>query len=216
MESASTMLQTRSELHLHRKLWHVGSGLGLYWAIFHSGLSRPGAVLLVTLLLAGDLAIEIARLRWPSLNRLVLAAFGALMRPREVKGLSGTPFYLAGTLSAMLVFPEPVTRLALLFLALGDPAASVAGVLSRQRGPRLARGKTLIGTAASMIVCAAVTLFYVAHAVPDATFMSRLILGFAGSGAALASECLPVALDDNLVYPVVSGLVLWPFAGMLA
>jgi dolichol kinase len=216
MESASTMLHNRSELHPLRKLWHAGSGLAMYWAIFHSGLSRPGAALVLSLLLAAALAIEIARLRRPALNRCVLAAFGPLMRPREVKGLSGTTFYLAGTLTAILVFPEPVARLALLFLALGDPAASAAGVLSGHRGPRLGKGKTLIGTSASMAVCAAVTLLSVAQAVPGAPIASFAVAGLAGACAALASECLPVPLDDNLVYPVVSGLVLWPFAGMLA
>jgi diacylglycerol kinase (CTP) len=211
----STMLHRRSELHPLRKLWHVGAGLALYWIVFHCGLRTPQAVLLLGLLLTADLAIELARLRFPALNRIVLALFGPLMRSREAQGLSGTPYYLAGTLTAILVFPDQVARLSLLYLALGDPAASLAGTLSSHRGARFTRGKTLIGTAASIAVCTAVTFLFFAQTAPSPSPGTHLLLTLGGGVAGATAELIPLPLDDNLTYPVLSGLVIWPLYGLL-
>jgi diacylglycerol kinase (CTP) len=213
--TVSTMLRQRNELHLVRKLWHVGSGLGLYWLIFLSGLSRPGAALLLSLLLTASLTMELARLRLPGLNRIVLTLCGPIMRCHEARKLSGIPFYLAGTLIAILVFPDPVARLALLYLVLGDPAASMAGVLSNHRGPKLAGGKTLIGTAFCIAVCMAVTLIFFVlgeHSLAPATL---LLLTLGGGIAGGTAELVPLPLDDNLTIPVLSGLLLWPLYTLL-
>ena len=213
--TASIMLHERSELHPLRKLWHVGTGLGLYVILFHSGISRTESALLLLLLLIVNLGLELARLRMPAVNRIVLLLFGPLMRPREVRRLSGTPFYLAGTLTAILVFPEPVAKLALLFLALGDPAASAAGVLSGGRGPWLCRGKSLIGTAAAALVCMIVTVAFFVRALPSPEPGVLLLLGLGGGLAAGAAELAPVPVDDNLTIPVLSGLLFWPVYALL-
>jgi diacylglycerol kinase (CTP) len=209
------MLHTQHELHPLRKLWHVAAGLGLYWLIFHSGLSQAGAALLLAMLLTAVLGLELARLNLPSFNRRVIAVCRPIMRSREVRELSGTTFYLAGALTAILLFPDPVARLALLFLILADPAAAAAGVLSGHRGPRVTRDKTLVGTAAFTAVCMAVTLlFFVLWGRPVAP-AALLLLTLGGGIAGAAADLSPLPVDDNLTIPLISGLLLWPLVAIL-
>ncbi|MFP4071434.1 MAG: diacylglycerol/polyprenol kinase family protein [Desulfovibrionales bacterium] len=206
-------LSRSCDLHPLRKAWHAGSGLALFWVAFYSGLDRGTVLLLLGVFFTADLSLELARLSFPGLNRLVLRVFGPIMRDREAHTLSGTPFYLAGFLTAILVFPRPVAQLALLYLILGDPAASIAGILSKSRGPRLAAEKTLIGTGTAALVCFAVTLFMLPLLVlpGELTWTNRALLALAGGMAGGMAELFPVKIDDNFIIPVVSGLLLWPF-----
>ena len=51
-----------------------------------------------------------------------------MMRPEEVQGgLPGAFFFLLSTLISLVVFEEPVCRLAVLNLSFGDPVASIVG-----------------------------------------------------------------------------------------
>ena len=200
-------LHLRQDLHLLRKAWHSLMGL-IMVAVFLSGLSRSSAVLILGSVLGLDLIIELGRLRIPALNEAVMRFWGPIMRSCEVNRVSGTPYYLASALIAVGLFPKPIAALSLLFLACGDPMASLVGILYGKHGPRFASGKSLIGTLGGVATCALVSMVFwnVFPAIHGGDFWTLVILGALTGGLA---ELVPWDVDDNFAIPVVSGFSLW-------
>lgn len=211
-------LRVRSDLHLVRKAWHMLMGLFMV-AVYMAGLTRSQGVLVLGVVLAICLAVETARLRIPSFNDVVVRFWGPLMRSCEVNRYTGTPYYIASTLIAVGIFPRPIAALAIAFLAVGDPIASLFGILYGDKSVRFSNGKSLIGTAAGMVACAAVAFTFLQF-MNETQFMELkfehlLILSGIGGIAGGGAELLPMEVDDNFAIPVVSGFVLWlAFIGM--
>ena len=199
-------LHLRNDLHLARKVWHMGTGL-LMVAIYLSGLSRTGSVLTLGSLLGVALLIEGARLRMPAFNKKVLRYWGPLMRSSEVNRVSGVPYYLAAAILAVGIFPKPIAALSLLYLACGDPIASLFGILYGHHSVRFANGKSLVGSVASVVTCMFVTFLFfniLPVRIGDVALLT-LVGGLAGGLA----EHLPLEVDDNFSIPVISGFALW-------
>ena len=108
---------------------------------------------------------------------------------------------------AIAIFPKPVAILSILYLACGDPMASLIGILYGNKGPRFANGKSAIGTAAGVLICTLVTFIYLKSiSIPDGT---TLILSLIGGLAGGMVELIPFDVDDNFTIPVISGFILW-------
>lgn len=183
-------------------------GMGTLIAfIYLAGLPVLPSLVILGICFAVSVAIEFSRLRNPEFNRKMIRMWGPVMRSSEIDRVSGIPFYLAATIVAIAVFPKPVAVLSILYLACGDPIASIFGILYGDRGPRFANGKSLIGTAAGVIACLMVTWFYLRtlNLPPSSLAILTLIGGLSGGTA----ELLPLEADDNFTIPVVSGFVLW-------
>jgi acyl phosphate:glycerol-3-phosphate acyltransferase len=158
------------------------------------------------------LLMEATRLRIPAWNEKLLRFWGPFMRASEVNRFSTVPHYISAAIIAIGIFPKPVAVLCLLYLACGDPMASLIGILYGHKGPRFKNGKTLIGTAAGVVVCALVTLIYLKTLeFPDTTILFLTVIGGLAGGLA---ELLPFEIDDNFTIPVISGFVMW-FAFLL-
>ncbi len=199
-------LHLRQDLHLVRKAWHMLMGL-LMVAVFLSGLSRFNAVLILGSALGICLLVETARLRVPSLNEAVIRFWGPIMRSNEIDRLSGTPYYIGSALIAVGLFPKPIAALSLLFLACGDPMASLVGILYGKNSPRWRDGKSWIGTAAGVLTCMLVgAIFW--NALPVKAWQAWLLTWIGGVAGGMA-ELLPLEMDDNFIIPVVSGFTLW-------
>jgi dolichol kinase len=182
--------------------------MGIFMVLVYGlGVDRFVCCLLLTLALGFAVSAEYARLRFPRLNAFAIRVMGPIMRKNEVNKVSGTPFYVGSVLLAIAVFPKPIAILSTLFLAIGDPMSSIFGITWGDKGPRFANGKSLIGTAAGMGVCALITFCYLLYTgVPVLSSMSiALAGGLAGGGA----EMIPLDIDDNFSIPVISGLALW-------
>ncbi len=199
-------LHVRSDLHLARKTWHMMMGLVIAF-IYLSGMQVSTAVMILGTLLGFDIIMEAARLRIPAVNEKVMRYWGPFMRANEVDRVSGIPHYLAATLLAIAIFPKPVAILSILYLACGDPIASLFGILYGHRGPRFASGKSLIGTLAGVLTCVLVTfIFLKALAVSGVALVVLTLVGGLAGGIA---ELVPLDLDDNFTIPVFSGFALW-------
>ena len=74
------------------------------------------------------LLLDVLRQKSERLNKFSIIMFGAVMRRREIHGLTGTTYLLIGAAVILALFPHPIVSLSLLFLALGDPAASLVGL----------------------------------------------------------------------------------------
>lgn len=200
------ILHVRSDLHLARKVWHMGMGM-LIAFIYLAGLPTTPSVLILMTCFAVTLGVETARLRNPSFNKKMIRLFSPVMRSCEVNRITGIPYYLAASTVAIAVFPKPVAVLSILYLACGDPMASLAGILYGDRSIRFANGKSLIGTIAGILTCALVTFVFLSTmAVPAGSLLALTLLGGLAGGTA---ELLPVDADDNFTIPVISGFVMW-------
>ena len=211
-------LRLRSDLHLLRKAWHMLMGLFMV-GVYMAGLTRSQGVLILGAFLAFFLAAETARLRIPKFNEVVVRFWGPLMRSCEVDRYTGTPYYIASSLIAVGIFPKPIAALAIAFLAVGDPIASLFGILYGDKSVRFSNGKSLIGTAAGMLACSAVAFTFLqfmnSTQFMELRFEHLLILSGIGGIAGGGAELLPMEVDDNFAIPVVSGFMLWlAFIGM--
>lgn len=199
-------LHVRTDLHLVRKVWHMTMGVlisMLYW----NGMERATGVMILGSILGFNLVMETLRLRIPSVNARFMKGLSLIMRSCEVNRFSGIPFYLLSALIAVAIFPKPIAVLSILYLACGDPVASLFGILYGHKSLRLANGKSLVGTAAGIAVCMLVTLVFASQfGFTEAQLAAVTVFGGIAGGTA---ELLPLEVDDNFSIPVISGFALW-------
>jgi len=199
-------LHVRSDLHLARKTWHAIMGSVIAF-LYLAGISRSTGIMILGSLLGFDLFMEMARLKSPAFNEKLMRIWGPFMRSCEINRVSGIPYYLASTIIAIGLFPQPIAVLSILFLAWGDPIASLFGILYGKKGLKFASGKSVVGTAAGILTCMLVSLIYLKTL--DISDSALVILTLVGGVAGGTAELLPFDLDDNFTIPVISGFVLW-------
>ncbi|MBT3583564.1 MAG: hypothetical protein HN509_01550 [Halobacteriovoraceae bacterium] len=191
----------RSDLHLLRKVWHMGTGIAGLTFYYQSGISALNmAIILVSLSLA-SIILEVSRLNIAGLNTLVVKFMGPFMRESELKSFSGFPFYALGSGLALFLFPEKLAVLAIIFLVFGDPISATFGVLYGR--DKILPNKSLQGTAAGFISCYLATLFYGLSfgAGGIALLFFAVLAGLLGA----FSELISGKIDDNLTIPLISG-----------
>ncbi len=200
-------LHLRSDLHLARKIWHLGMGLVIVM-LYLAGVSRSAAVVILGSFLGFDLLMETMRLRVSAINDRILRLWGPIMRANELTRMSGIPYYLAATVLAIGIFPKPIAVLSILYLACGDPIASFFGVLYGQHSIRFSNGKSFVGTLAGILSCALVTFLFLntLNDFPKSAIFTLTLVGGISGGLA---ELLPLEVDDNFSIPMVAGFLLW-------
>jgi len=204
----SVRLPYRHDLNLMRKIWHMGMGLFIV-NLYLLGVPQGTALLILAGFLGADLMVENARLRSPNLNQRMMRLWGSIMRSHEVNQMSTIPHYIVSVILAIGLFPKPVAVLSILYLACGDPIASLFGILYGHKGPKFKNGKTLIGTCAGILVCVLISYVYLqAISVSNSTDVILAVSLLGGLAGGLA-ELIPFEIDDNFTIPVVSGFLLW-------
>ena len=194
------------ELHVARKLWHASTGLcmALAYSLF---LTQGQSVAALIGILVFALVIEWHRLKDARFNRLAMTIWGPLMRNEERHRITGVPFYVGSALVCVLVFPKPIALMAILYLAIGDPIASLVGILYGSKMRKFTSGKSLAGCIAAFLACFCITLL-VLDSLPigPLTWLGLAVWGgILGGGA----ELLPLEVDDNFAIPLVSGFGHW-------
>ena len=206
--SPQTTLQKRSDMHLLRKFWHVGTGLAglVAYSALNVSLDQIGRGLVFFAVIA--LIFESFRLKNPGLNRLVLSVMGPFMRDSEKSKVSGLPFYALGVGIALTFFHQPVALLSVLFLIFADPISSVIGL--RYGTKKILPNKSLEGCAAGFITCATLTYVFTALSVmPFIPEWKLIVFSLSGGLIGMLSEMLSVYnLDDNFTVPVFSSIGL--------
>lgn len=146
------------------------------------------------------LCLEIARLRLPTLNQYFLSWFTPLLRKEEDIRLTGSSYFLLGSLATAILFPREIALLAILFLSFGDPIASVVGTW---RGRIKLCGKTVEGSIACLVVCLLIATL--------ATFIFESpppIAIVVGAFIATIAQLLPLSLNDNITIPLTSATAM--------
>jgi len=183
---------------LKRGLFHLFGGLFIPVA----ALLLPRVFLLISIgvVTVIFLAFEMVRLRASIINRWFFLHFRPLLREEEASRLTGASYMLIASLIAFLAFPRDIAVLALSFLAVGDPAATIVG---RQMGKRGFLSKTLEGDLACLIACLTIGLifYYTGLNIPLLTIA-------AGSVGATILQAIPLPVNDNLTMPLAAGVVM--------
>eukprot|EP00669_Euglena_mutabilis_P007819 TRINITY_DN3017_c0_g1_i1.p1 TRINITY_DN3017_c0_g1~~TRINITY_DN3017_c0_g1_i1.p1 ORF type:complete len:303 (+),score=128.64 TRINITY_DN3017_c0_g1_i1:36-911(+) len=141
---------------------------------------------------------DAARLTVPALRRWYLASFEGLVRQKEFDRAAGIAYFLPGALAAMLAGPPNVAILGILYLSIGDAAASLGTAVGRI--PVGVSNRKFEGTVGCFLVCWAVGAL-----VGLDTYMAVVPAAVVSLGEVLAEV---IGLDDNLVLPMLGVLGL--------
>ncbi|KAI9755999.1 MAG: hypothetical protein M4579_004044 [Chaenotheca gracillima] len=144
----------RSFIHRHeipRKVLHVSIGFFTTY-LYSSGVQTSSITPWLMSALIPIATVDVARHRFPSLNRFYIRVLGALMRESEVDGWNGVIWYLLGAWTVLRWFPKDVGVMGVLLLSWCDTAASAVGRTYGRYTPRIRRGKSLAGWAAAFAV----------------------------------------------------------------
>lgn len=197
-------LKKKSDLHLLRKIWHVTGVIAI--VIIYNNVTRTSALQMISLALLTWIMVDVTRLLFPRMNKLMLPIFGPIMRDYEFNSFSGVSYLLLGTSIIIFLFPQTIVSLALLFLAFADPMASYVGI--RYGKDKLIGNKSLQGTLAAFLTCTIISAlyFFKLNIMTERLLIVSLLSGLVGA----VSELIPLGkLDDNLSFPLVSSLLLW-------
>lgn len=183
----------------YRGLFHITAGS--LPAIALLVLPRLWAQIGLTIVTILFLLFEVARLRLPSLNQWFATWSAPLLRLEEQHRFTGASYLLVGYLVAVLVFPQDIAMLAVLFASLGDPAATIVGTWKGNN--KMVWGKSIEGTVACLLVCLAIGVIV-------ATTINKppLLVAIAGAIIATLLEALPLRLNDNLIISIGSAAVM--------
>lgn len=198
------MIKALVDIHPERKLTHIFGILSMV-AVHHFFSLETSWVCLLSVGIP-ILIFDILRQRIEWLRKLSMRWFGVIMRRREIHGFTGTTYLILGAAFILFFFPHPIVSLSLLFLALGDPTASLVGL--KLGTVRLVGKKTLEGSLAAFAVCTIVAYFFYSFHVLmlDHIYIVALLSGAIGA----TSEVLPLFnLDDNFVQPVINATLLF-------
>lgn len=203
-----TVLSDIKSIQWARKLGHAAFGLTVLYLFVYSGWTPTVIWSLTMVFVVWAFTLETARHLNPKVNDWVCRAFKPVMREHEKTKVNSAIFYTVSLLTVNLIFPLPVTILSLLFLALGDPVASVVGL--KYGRTKLFSHVSLEGSLACFSMAFVIAFLYAGYFF-DVTisgvplFFFSLLAGLTGA----VSESLFPKLDDNLVIPLVSAPVLW-------
>lgn len=199
------VLAKRNDLHILRKLWHMGSGSACLFVYYQTGehaMLWGWAILCVAI---AGFTLDVARARIEKLNEIIIGLMGPFMRASERTGFSGLPFYALGVSIALLVFEPRIALLAVMFLVFSDPISSFFGILYGK--DKIMPNKSLQGAIACFFTCYLITLFYgMSYGAGGSSLLWFAILG--GVVGALGEMMSAFNIDDNLTIPVVAGLGL--------
>lgn len=189
---------------LGRRLWHIVGGL--FFPALAFVVSREVVVWSLAGLATLAIIFEIVRFAMQGANPWLARRLPVLLKEQERQRPTGTTYLLLASVLTFWLFPEGIAIVALVFLALGDPAAAFIG---ENLGKRKFRGKSLEGSLAFLTVCL-ISGAFLTRVGTDVTLIQVLV----GAVAASLVEVLPIPVDDNLRIPLV-GAAAMLLAGLL-
>ena len=199
-------LCTVQDIHLPRKIWHIGTGLsGLaIYSIF--AISQKNMAISLLLFSMAAFTLEFIRLRNSFLNEQIIQKMGIFMREREIRTYSGLPFYSLGCALTLLLFDENIAHLSLFFLIFIDPVAGYFGTLFGKK--KLIFGKSLQGFLAGLLVGFLTTWLYCSFVLEEFNHEQLLVFSLCAGLTGSCSEFFSFFFNDNLTLPFLSGLGL--------
>ena len=181
-----------------RHLMHIVIGSAIPIGVLLLPLGLAKWLLIVFSVVA--IVLEAGRALLPTINDLLLKVL-PFFKPQERVQITGATYMWLSATFVVFAFREDVAVLSLLFLATGDPAATVVG--SRDHRTRIF-GKSIAGTAAFAAVAVGAGAAAALH--PDIPLAWWLV---PGAIVAAVAELLPSPLDDNVTVPLAAAVAMW-------
>jgi dolichol kinase/phosphoserine phosphatase len=117
----------------------------------------------------------------------------------EMNDFAAAPLYFAvGILVTLLIFPAPASSAAVGIFAFGDSAASIFGGLVSKTPLPFNKSKSLEGSLAGFFFAFLAGSYYISP-----------VFALIGAAVAMIIEWMPLPINDNVLIPVFTGLVLW-------
>lgn len=198
---SKSLLPARTDLHLLRKIWHMGMGSIAITLYLISGQNQKEWGWIALAVAITGFSVDFLRLRYSAMNELVVKVLGPFMRESERKDYSGLPFYAMGCGLALLLFKPHIALLSVLFLVFSDPISSYFGV--KYGKTKILPNKSLQGSTAGFAVCYLITLAYGISM--GEVSMNLLFFAVLAGVIGAISELMSIFVDDNLTIPVISG-----------
>jgi dolichol kinase/phosphoserine phosphatase len=169
---------------------------GFFVPVIASLISMPAVAAIIVTISLVYLASEIFRLEGKK-TPLISSITRHAASQTELYGFVAAPLYFAiGILLTLILFPKSASGAAIAMFALGDSTASIFGGIWGKRLP-FNKGKTLDGALAGFF-----------FAFLAGTFFVSPLYALAGAAFAMTIEALPLPINDNIVIPVLTGLLL--------
>jgi len=183
---------------LARAVIHTSLGVIIVLAVLVLGKDPVAAILASAA--AVFFSVEWLRYRSYGLNRWLMTRLVIFVRDEEVHQLTGATYYLMGAGLTIAFFPVHVAVTATLFLAVGDPIATLVG---KWWGKRRFWGKSLEGNLSCLAACLVIGII-------SALIQTEMLMAVAVTGAVFAFifETLPWPVNDNLTIPVGSAAAM--------
>lgn len=213
-----------SFIHKHevpRKFLHSLIGFVTLW--LHCSGYRTDTVWEPTLKAAVVIIIlDLIRFRWGAFNRAYCMVVGFLMREKEINQFNGIIWYQLGCVIALYFQKQDVAIMSVLLLSWSDTAASTVGRALGKYSPKIARGKSLVGSFAAFLVGVSACYAFYGYISPNypqynynfeynpnenALGLHTMALA-CGFIAALSEGIDLWNLDDNFTIPMFSSIFL--------
>ena len=190
-----------------RKVFHAGMGI---FSLFLYGWALPYVPCMIFFSVVYWLAMGVETYRHinPKFNEWIYSkGFKKIIREKEINKISSATYYMTAMYIVAWVFPKPVVVLTFMFIALGDPVASIVGTWWGRI--KLAEHVSLEGTLACFLTCFLSCLIFTPMLVPGFAITSLLLFSILGGLVGALAEASFPKLDDNLIMPLISAPLLW-------
>lgn len=146
----------------------------------------------------------------PRWNARVMRLFSPIAHPYEINTINSGTWYVTALFALALLQNQMAAAVAVVTLALADPAAALIG---RKFGTvPLVNGRSLQGTATFFLVGAVASLVILSVFHGNVSAAQALCICLAASFAGAIAELFSARVDDNLSIPVVVGAVAYCLA----
>jgi len=203
-----TVLSSKKSIQWARKAGHALLGALFVYIFIYSGWPKSVTWTLSLGLIISAFSLETWRHFNPKVNQWVCRYFKPVMREGEKTRINSAVFYIFAMVLVYFLFPLNVFGLTLLFIAIGDPVASIVGI--KWGRTKLSRHVSLEGFLACFVTCGLMAFLFVSYLSHVHLALIPLLLfatlsGFVGAFAEASFK----SLDDNLVMPLLSAPALW-------
>ncbi|MFH1612637.1 MAG: hypothetical protein ABIB46_02725 [bacterium] len=175
-----------------RKFIHF---LTIFIPIFYcTETSSKRILILLLFILFFVFLFEFIRFKNLHLNIKILKIFNGLTRKEERISLAGSTYLLLSSILTIIFYEKIIAITSLLFVIIGDYSAALIG---KTFGKNNLFKKTFEGALACFIMCFIIGIFFF-------NFKIALISSF----FATLIEVLPLPINDNLIMPLLTGLII--------
>jgi dolichol kinase len=202
----------RRKPELIRKSLHFLIGLSPILAAYHRTFT-------LILLASGTLAyavMECLRQRGITIPLVSVLTVAASRRRDTGRFVLGPVTLGLGAILPLLLFPLPIASIAIYALAFGDGTASLAGKFLGRIRPKFLFGKSLEGSIACFLGTFISVWLYTffqnngsLRTLLGLSTLPQLSTALVAACTAVVVEILPIKDWDNIIIPMVVGLVVW-------